>query len=197
MNRKTTREISPVNQLALCSRARDRARLARQLAAAVFFIGLCILCEATTAADDRYNVLFIVADDMNTELGCYGHEEVKTPSLDRLCSMGMRFDTAYCQAPLCNPSRVSFLSGLRPDRTGVYTLSEPTRRRLKHAVMLPQCFKQHGYYTVQSGKIFHTGEGFEDPASWDVLLPEFGKQPLGFRRIVSVRLQIGIPVRSR
>jgi uncharacterized sulfatase len=97
----------------------------------------------------------------------------------RLCSVGMRFDAAYCQAPLCNPSRVSFLSGLRPERTGVYTLSEPTRFHLADAVMMPQCFKQHGYYTVQSGKIFHTGEGFEDPPSWDVLLPEFGKQPFG------------------
>jgi uncharacterized sulfatase len=140
-------------------------------------VSACTASAALGAAGQRLNVLFIVADDMNHDLGCYGHAEVKTPALDRLCTKGMRFDAAYCQAPLCNPTRVSFLSGLRPERTGVYTLETPTRAHLADAVMLPQLFKQSGYYTVQCGKIYHTGEGFEDPPSWHVLLPEFGKQP--------------------
>lgn len=126
----------------------------------------------------RLNVLLIISDDLNTDMGCYGHREVKTPALDRLCRAGVRFDAAFCQAPLCNPSRVSLLSGLRPDKTGVYTLFTPTRQRLgPSAVMLPGRFKQAGYFTVQVGKVFHTGEGFEDPQSWDVAHFEFGKSP--------------------
>lgn len=128
-------------------------------------------------ASQRPNVLLIVSDDLNTDLHCYGSAEVQTPALDRLCQRGVRFDAAFCQAPLCNPSRVSFLSGLRPDKTGVYTLFTPTRTHLKDAVMLPGCFKDNGYETVQVGKIFHTGEGFEDSRSWDVAIFEQGKQP--------------------
>jgi uncharacterized sulfatase len=138
---------------------------------------LASLAGAAARGAERLNVLFIVSDDLGCYLGCYGDKEVKSPSLDRLAERGMRFDAAYCQSPLCNPSRVSLLSGLRPDSTGVYTLFTPTRTHLKNAVMLPECFRHNGYRAVQVGKIFHTGEGFEDPPSWDVLIPETGKQP--------------------
>ena len=122
------------------------------------------------------NVLFIVADDLNNHLGCYGYD-VKTPSIDELARRGMRFDRAYCQDPLCNPSRVSFLSGLRPDKTQVYTLTTHTREHLGDWVMLPEYFRKNGYFTVQVGKIYHTDDGFEDPRSWDVEIRESGKQP--------------------
>jgi uncharacterized sulfatase len=89
----------------------------------------------------------------------------------------MRFDRAYCQNPVCNPSRVSFLSGLRPDRTGVYTLVTHTREYLGDWVMLPEYFRKNGYFTAQIGKIYHTDDGFEDPRSWDVEIREFGKRP--------------------
>jgi uncharacterized sulfatase len=149
----------------------------RYLPTIVALLGALNVAAAEAIGAERLNVLFIVSDDMNCDLGCYGVEEVATPSLDRLCERAMRFDAAYCQSPLCNPSRVSFLSGLRPDHTGVYTLFTPTRTHLGDAVMLPECFRQNGYRTVQVGKIFHTGDGFEDPQSWDVLIPETGKQP--------------------
>lgn len=124
----------------------------------------------------RKNVLFIVVDDLNTQIGCYG-ADVRTPAIDALAQRGMRFDRAYCQNPVCNPSRVSFLSGLRCDRTGVFTLLTHTREHLGDWVMLPEYFRQHGYFTVMCGKVYHTDEGFEDPRSWDVEIREFGKRP--------------------
>lgn len=148
-------------------------------------VAICGAVKYGLAADQRPNVLFIVSDDLNNSLGCYGDPIVKTPSLDRLAAKGVRFDHAYCQSPLCNPSRVSFLSGLNPDHTGVYLLATPTRTHLPGAEMLPACFRRNGYFTVQNGKIFHTGEGFEDPQSWTVANFEFGKSPLASEVIES------------
>jgi iduronate 2-sulfatase len=130
-----------------------------------------------TATAARLNVVLIIADDLNNALGCYGHRVVKSPNIDRLAARGVRFDRAYCQYPLCNPSRVSLLSGRRPDATGVMDLETPPRTRLKDVVFLPQYFRQHGYRSVHIGKIFHTGPAFEDPSSWDVEIRETGKHP--------------------
>jgi len=118
------------------------------------------------------NVLLIVSDDLNNNLGCYGHPVVKSPNLDRLATRGVRFERAYCNYPVCNPSRTSFLSGLRPDTTGVVDNVTPTRAVLKNTVMLPEHFRQHGYRTLKVGKIFHTGDDHEDPRSWDMDIRE-------------------------
>src|SRR5438094_1860472 len=122
-------------------------------------------------------MLFIVSDDMNTALDCYGHPLVQTPHIARLAARGVRFDRTYCQFPLCNPSRASFLSGRRPDSTRVYTLQTPVRRHIENAVFLPELFRRNSYFTAHAGKVFHTGEAMEDPRSWDEELREFGKQP--------------------
>jgi iduronate 2-sulfatase len=160
------------------------ARVFRVIARRAAF-NLAILCFAlsgvlsvrTAAADQKFNVLFIVSDDLNTSLACYGNPVVKTPNLDRLAARGVRFDRAYVQVALCNPSRVSFLSGLRPHRTGVHDLKTFTRANLPEHVFLPQHFRKSGYYAAMVGKVYHTGDGFEDPASWDLEIRESGKSP--------------------
>ncbi len=120
----------------------------------------------TSAPVARTNVLFIVVDDLNTALGCYGNTAVKSPNIDRLAARGVRFDRAHCQYPLCNPSRLSFLSGRRPETAGVYSLGTAARTALPDAVMLPQFFRQRGYFTAGAGKVFHNAKG-SDAASWD------------------------------
>jgi len=136
-----------------------------------------LAAAARSQAHARQNVLLIVADDLNTDLACYGHPVVRSPHLDTLASRGVVFSRAYCQFPLCQPSRVSFLSGRYPDTTRVWTLQTPTRQYLGDAVLLPEHFRKHGYFTAHAGKIFHTGDHAEDPRSWDEEFREFGKSP--------------------
>lgn len=140
-------------------------RIAVFVLALLLAAGPSLIAPAREAA--RPNVLFIVADDLNNEVGVYG-SIVKTPNLDRLARRSVRFDRAYCNYPVCNPSRTSFMSGLRPDKTGVVDNATPTRAFLKDAVMLPEYFRKHGYRALKVGKIYHTGEQHEDPRSWDV-----------------------------
>mgnify|MGYP000477658907 CR=1 FL=1 len=121
------------------------------------------------AGRDRLNILLVISDDLNTDLGCYGHPVVRSPHVDRLARRGLRFTRAYCQYPVCNPSRTSFLTGLRPDRTGILDNRTPYRTRLPEAMTLPRLFRRNGYVTAALGKVFHDGAEFNDPEGWDLI----------------------------
>jgi len=127
-------------------------------------LGLFALCLhlATPSAysADRLNVLFIAIDDQNDWIGCLGgNPQVKTPNIDALAKRGTLFTNAHCQAPLCNPSRSSLLTGLRPSSTGIYGLAPGIREveQTKNHITLPQCFTSAGYHTYTCGKIYHDG----------------------------------------
>lgn len=135
----------------------------------VSLLGL-LLAFPAHAATERPNVLFIAADDLRNDLGCYGDNLVKTPNLDRLAKRGLVFNRAYCQQAVCNPSRASLLTGRRLDNLRIWDLPTHFRTTLPDAVTLPQHFKNNGYFTQNIGKIFHNFvqkiQG--DPASWSV-----------------------------
>jgi arylsulfatase A-like enzyme len=129
----------------------------------------------------RPNVLFIVADDLNRMIGCYGDTLAKTPNLDRLAARGVRFERAYCTFPLCGPSRNSFLTGLHPNATGIFTNEQIFRQSIPGQVSLPQAFRQAGYFAGRIGKLYHYNvprsigtDGHDDPASWELELNPAG-----------------------
>lgn len=129
-----------------------------------------IVCKAK----EKLNVLFIIADDLNCDLGAYGHHLVKTPNINRLASEGMLFQTAYCNVPWSGPSRASMMTGLYPDQTGHYELRDLVRDHVPEVVTLPQNFMNNGYVSARVGKIYHYDNpngigipGHDDPDSWN------------------------------
>lgn len=104
------------------------------------------------------NVLLIISDDLRDTVGCYGNAAVKTPNLDRLAARGVRFERAYAQYPVCNPSRTSFLTGLRCEQTKLVANTTMFRALLPDVVTLPQCLRQQGWHAASYGKILHVGE---------------------------------------
>jgi len=149
----------------------------------VFVVGLQnAALNANAAAGTRPNVLFLICDDLNCDLGSYGHPLVKSPNIDRLARSGVRFENAYCQYPLCGPSRASFMTGLYPDQTLVRRNAIYIREHVPNVQTLSQMFRGNGYFASRIGKIYHYNvpnhigtSGHDDPYSWDYTINPRGR----------------------
>lgn len=115
----------------------------------------------------KKNILIFFIDDLRPELGCYGTESIKSPSIDRLASEGVLFERAYCQQALCAPSRISMMSGLYPDHTGIVDLFTPLRSVDRKEATLPRHFHERGYVTASFGKVYH--HHVDDKRFWSEL----------------------------
>lgn len=163
--------------------------------ACVLFVGMTalFLSSVVGAEAERPNVLFIISDDLNNDLGTYGRPQFLTPNIDRLAQQGLQFQRAYCQMPFCNPSRSSMLSSLYTEQTEIYALKTPIREKFENIVTMPELFKQHGYRTARVGKIYHQGvpteigmDGLDDPQSWDYVHNPIGRDKTEEPKVITL-----------
>ena len=142
---------------------------------------LSSFCLPNSSFSAQPNVLFLISDDLNNYLGCYGDPRAKTPNIDKLAARGVKFERSYCTFPLCGPSRNSMLTGLYPNSTGILTNSQIFRQTIPSQLSLSQTFRQAGYFAARIGKLYHYNvpnsigtNGHDDPASWELELNPAG-----------------------
>ncbi|MGI9429146.1 MAG: sulfatase [Bythopirellula sp.] len=155
---------------------------------------MCVLLHTSLASANKPNVLFIICDDLNCDLSCYGHSIVQSPNIDRLARRGVRFEHAYCQYPLCGPSRASFMTGLYPDQTRIHGNALYIRQTLPKVRTMTQMFRKQGYFVTRIGKIYHYGVprnigtgGYDDPESWDLTINPRGRDKTDEHLVFSLR----------
>ena len=160
---------------------------ARPLTCLLLSIWLLGNCGTPVQAEHsaKMNVLFVAVDDLTCSLGCYGDEYAITPNFDRLAQQGIVFKRAYCQLPLCNPSRASVLAGRRPDEIKVYDLDRHFREEMPEIQTLPELFKNQGWFSARVGKLYHYNvpagigtAGLDDPQSWELTVNPKGRDTL-------------------
>ena len=113
------------------------------------------------------NVLFIVCDDLNTHVSPSGYNHTKTPGLAEFASEAMTFNRAFCQYPVCGPSRASFMNGLYPQSSGVLDNTADIRETRPGTISMPQFFKENGFWTASVGKVFHSPRHEHGEVAWD------------------------------
>lgn len=149
-----------------------------------FLLLLSSLLLNVVTSEGQKNVLFIIADDLRTSLGCYGDAVAKSPNIDQLASRSHVFLNAFAQQAVCAPSRTSLLTSRRPDTTRLYDFGSYWRTHAGNYCTLPQYFKQHGYFTKSVGKVFHPGipsnHTDDFPYSWSV--PAFHPPSFAFEK---------------
>ena len=133
----------------------------------------------------KLNVLFIIADDLNCDIGVYGNKVVKTPNIDRLIENGTLFLNAHCQYPLCGPSRASFMTGMYSNQTKMTKNNIFLRNTVPDVITIGQRFRQQGYQSVRIGKIFHYDNpstigtsGIDDIYSWNQTINPYGRDKI-------------------
>lgn len=134
--------------------------------------------SAAETKTQKPNILFIAVDDLRPSIGCYGDKLAVTPNMDALAKQGLRFNRAYCQVAVCNPSRASLMTGLKPDTLGVWTLPIHFREAMPDAVTMPQWFRKFDYTAVSHGKIYHNPT--PDPQSWSEPIADLPRLPYAY-----------------
>ena len=145
---------------------------------------LTLSCQPTKKSfkNEKLNVLFIIADDLNCDIGGYGNKTVKTPNIDRLIKNGIVFENTHCQYPLCGPSRASIMTGMYSDQTKITQNNVYLRNAVPDVITMGQRFRQQGYQSVRIGKIFHYDNpsaigtsGTDDIHTWDQTINPYGR----------------------
>ena len=164
-----------------------------RIVACLCFATLLTLCLEPTTQAQQPNVLFLICDDLNCDLACYGHPQVKTPNLDRLAQRGVLFPNTHCQYPLCGPSRASFMTGLYADQTLVRRNAIYIRERIPNVNTMSQMFRDNGYFATRIGKMYHYNvpkhigtSGHDDPYSWNYTINPRGRDKADEDKIFSL-----------
>lgn len=154
---------------------------------------LALAFSFVSSSGAQPNVLFIICDDLNCDLGAYDHPQVQSPNIDALAKRGVQFDNAHCQFALCGPSRAAFMTGMYPDQTLIHNNSVFLRQTLPNVVSMSQHFRAHQYFATRIGKIYHYGVprnigtgGHDDPYSWDHTINPIGRDKFDEAKVITL-----------